>query len=277
MNNIELSPSEETAPAQSLSALLATCTRHEDGSLTAEPSDSWKQGRSLYGGIQAALAVEAMQVFAEGLPIRTLQATLCAPVPSGPLRISTEVLRIGGSTRQIEARFLDGENVLAVFVAIFGRARESVVSHDFAPAVYDDDNGVELPFLKGLTPDFLQQFQATLLKGHFPGAGERDTEQVYRVSLRDEAEKTGLAQLLTMSDFPPPIGLSWLSQPSPASTMTWMLNFTGQRFDDQGLDDWLIDVQLDSAHDGYTQQSVTLFAPDGRAIARGTQCMVVFG
>ena len=59
--------------------------------------------------------------------------------------------------------------------------------------------------------------------------------------------------------------------------MTWMLNFTGQPFDDQGLNDWLIDVQLDSAHDGYTQQTVTLFAPDGRAIARGTQCMVVFG
>ena len=262
---------------QNISALIAGCTRSEDGWLRAEPSSAWMQGRSLYGGVQAALAVEAMRPFAEGLPIRTLQATLCAPVPAGPVAIHARILRVGGSTRQIEARIIEGEQVLALFVGIFGKARESVVAHDFVAPAFDEAKGTDMPFIKGMMPDFLQQFRARLLRGHFPGAGKPDTEHVYRISLRDSAERTGLAQLLTMSDFPPPVGLSWLSTFTPASTMTWMLNFTGHAFDNQSLDDWLIDVKLDAAHDGYTQQTVTLFAPDGYAVARGTQCMVVFG
>lgn len=41
---------------QNISALIAGCTRGEDGWLRAEPSSAWMQGRSLYGGVQAALA-----------------------------------------------------------------------------------------------------------------------------------------------------------------------------------------------------------------------------
>lgn len=268
---------KDDAPLQTVSALIRGCARRDDGRLLAEPGADWMQGRSLYGGVQAALAAEAMLPYSAGLPIRTLQATLCAPVPCGPLTVHARVLRVGGSTRQVEARITDGENVLALFVGIFGRSRQSTVTRDFVASRFDEAAAVDMPFIKGLTPDFLQQFRARLLKGHFPGSGTEDTEHVYRVSLLDDAERTGLAQLLALSDFPPPIGLSWLAQPAPASTMTWMLNFTGHSFGDQGLEDWLIDVQLDAAHDGYTQQSVTLFAPDGYAVARGTQCMVVFG
>lgn len=277
MDNTKQGAAEAAPPLQNVSALVDACTRDEEGRLRAEPSSAWMQGRSLYGGIQAALAVEAMRPFSEGLPIRTLQATLCAPVPAGPVTIQPRVLRVGGSTRQIEARIVHGDTVLAHFVGIFGRARESVVSHDFVAPAFDEAKGTDMPFIKGMMPDFLQQFRARLLRGHFPGAGKPDTEHLYRISLRDSAERTGLAQLLTMSDFPPPVGLSWLSTFTPASTMTWMLNFTGHAFDDQSLEDWLIDVKLDAAHDGYTQQTVTLFAPDGYAVARGTQCMVVFG
>lgn len=273
---MEESRKAESSVRQNVSALLGTCRRHDDGSLTAEVSEDWLQGRSAYGGIQAALAVEAMLPFSEGLPMRTLQATLCSPVPAGTLRIEARLLRAGGNTRQVEARITDGEAVLALFVGIFGRARESEVAHDFVQPDIDSGAGHAMPFLDGM-PAFLKQFSARILKGHFPGSGTPDTEHVYRISLHDDAERTGLPQLLAMTDFPPPVGLSWLKRFTPGSTMTWMLNFTGHRFDDQPLADWVIDVKLDAAHDGYTQQTVTLFAPDGYAVARGTQCMVIFG
>lgn len=261
---------------QSISELLATGER-EDNLYTAQVDPVWMQGRSVYGGAQAALAVEAMRPLGDGLPIRTLQATLCAPIPQGPVRVRTRLLRQGRNTRQVEARIVDGDDTLALFVGIFGHARESAVSHDMLRPVVQGREGVRMPYVKGLSPEFTQMFDADLLEGHFPGSGCPDTGHLFRLSLKDTAPSVGLPQVLAFSDYPPPVALSWLKGFTPGSTMTWMLNFTGHAFEGQSLDGWVIEVRLDSAHDGYTQQTVSLFAPDGYAVARGTQCMVIFG
>lgn len=258
-----------------LSSVLGTIDRDDDV-LTAEVGDLWLQGRSVYGGLQAALAAEAMRPMSEGLPIRTLQATLCAPISAGTLQLRTRLLRGSKNTRQVETRIVDGDATLAIFVGIFGRARESVVSHALELSPLADDKAQPMPYIEGLMPRFLQHFQATLLHGHFPGSGQPDTAHRFRVDLRDAAGESTLAHLLTIADFPPPIGLSWIKGFAPGSTMTWMLNFTGHPVTGHSLAGWTVDVVLDSAHDGYTQQSVSLFAPDGRALARGTQCMVIF-
>lgn len=261
---------------QTLSEVLQTCARH-DGRLTASVADGWTQGRSVYGGLQAILAVEAMQAFGEGLPLRTLQATLCAPVPAGTVEVRARLLRQGNNTRQVEARIVSGDETLAAFVGIFGRARESAVVLDAQRASDPDRPGTRLPFLKGVLPAFVQHFDVTLLEGHVPGSGRQDTGHRYRLSLKDSTDVAGMPHLLAFADYPPPIGLSWLRGFKPASTMTWMLTFTGQPFDGLPLADWSIDVRLEAARDGYTQQSLTVYAPDGRPLVHGTQCMVVFG
>lgn len=261
---------------QTISELLATGQRSHD-LFTAEVDEIWMQGRSVYGGAQAALAVEAMRPLGDGLPLRTLQATLCAPIPGGRVRIRSRLLRQGGNTRQVEARIVDGDDTLALFVGIFGRARASAVSHDMLRPVVDGREGVRMPYVKGLSPAFTQLFEAELLEGHFPGSGCPDTGQLFRLGLKDTAPSASLPQVLAFSDYPPPVALSWLKGLTPGSTMTWMLNFSGHDFVGQPLHGWVIEVRLDSAHDGYTQQTVSLFAPDGYAVARGTQCMVIFG
>lgn len=261
---------------QNLSQLIASC-RISDDTLEAHVDECWLQGRSSYGGVQAALAVTAMQQHSDGFPIRTLQATLCAPIPAGAVRVQSQMLRKGGNTRQVEARIVQGDETLALFVGIFGRERESVVVKDFCHPELGDLKGNAMPYIEGVLPKFLQQFDSTILKGHYPGSGVADTQHIYRLTLKDDAAETTLQHVLAMADYPPPIGLSWIDKFTRASTMTWMLNFTSHPFADQSLSNWVIDVQLDAAHDGYTQQTVTLFSPDGYAIARGTQCMVVFG
>lgn len=260
---------------QNLSALLQTCQQTQD-QLHADISAEWQQGRSVYGGVQAALAARAMQPLSDGLPIRTLQATLCAPIPAGPVQLDARLLRGSKNTRQIEARIVSGDQTLAVFVGIFGRARESQVTHALAKPADSTNDGLAMPYIDELMPRFLAQFDARILHGHFPGTGHQDTRHLYRISLHDQASQSSLSHVLTIADFPPPVGLSWLKGFTPGSTMTWMLNFTGHSVDGHALDNWLIDVQLDAAHDGYTQQSVSLFAPDGHAVARGTQCMVIY-
>lgn len=259
-----------------LTELLSAATRSSD-SLQLSIDPTWMQGRGAYGGIQAIAAVEAMQPLHAGLPLRTLQATLCAPVPAGIVTARATLLRAGKNTRQIEARLFDGETLLAIFIGIFGSARESVVQRDYPHPALGAAGGMPFPFIPGVMPDFLQHFDATLLRGHLPGSHQPDTTHTFRLGLKDSAPEATLNHVLAFADYPPPIALSWLRTLTPASTMTWMLTLTGHPFTGQPLADWLVDVELDAGREGYTQQTVTVFTPDGRPIARGTQCMVVFG
>ena len=68
------------------------------GSATV-PAD-WMQGRSVFGGLQSALALRAMRAFvAAEVPLRALQTTFIAPV-SGAVTLEARVLRTGKSVVQ---------------------------------------------------------------------------------------------------------------------------------------------------------------------------------
>ena len=259
-----------------LSQLLASAQRTAVG-LQFDVSDNWLQGRSLFGGIQAALAVEAMAALSEGLPLRTVQATLFAPVPAGPVQIHTREIRRGKNTVHAEARFVDGEQTLALFIGVFGRGRESVVRHQPSTPELPAGPGLEFRYVPGIFPAFLQHFEVTCLKGGPPFSGSGDHRQIFRVKLKDSASQTGLAHVLSLADYPPPVASSHLRQPTPGSTLTWMIDLCSEDFSAEPLEGWIIDVQLLAADAGYTQQSVALYAPSGGLVALGRQCMVVFG
>ena len=84
---------------------------------TAGIGESWLQGRSAFGGLQAALGVRAMRsLLPEQMPLRTLQTTFIAPLPAGEVRIEASLLRAGKSTVHVEARLFDGEQVASLIV-----------------------------------------------------------------------------------------------------------------------------------------------------------------
>ena len=59
-------------------------TTYQDHSATIEIPSDWLQGRSMFGGMQAALALKAMRTLVpEEFPLRTLQTTFMAPIPAG--------------------------------------------------------------------------------------------------------------------------------------------------------------------------------------------------
>ena len=79
-----------------LSSILRSA-HSQDGLCVYTTDESWLQGRSLFGGLQAAIAVDAMQrLSADMPPLRTLQATLCAPISGPQVRVHARLLRAGG-------------------------------------------------------------------------------------------------------------------------------------------------------------------------------------
>ncbi|MFT3927363.1 MAG: thioesterase family protein [Myxococcales bacterium] len=258
-----------------LSALLASAVVDGPMLRVSVPAD-WSQGRSVFGGLQAAFAAQAMRALVpSSVPLRTLQATFIAPI-AGELEISAQVLRTGKSATHVEARIFERGTLCASLIGVFGEARSSVVRVTPEQPPVSTERALPLPFLPGVVPNFLQHFEARLLRGSVPFAGIETREAVYELAFKDSGPASE-AMVIAAADFPAPIGLTYLKTPSPGSTLTWMLEFLADGFHQLPITGFRLDVSLLAARDGYTSQSVMVWGPGGIPLALGSQSMLIFG
>lgn len=256
---------------------LLRAVRDEPGACTLDVPGDWLQGRSVFGGLQLALAVRAMRGLVPAMPLRTLQVLLAEPVPEGTVRTEARLIRTGKNTVHAEARIVNDGQTQGLFMAVFGTARESVASHAPRQPAVENAKPVEMRYVPGCgLPAFIQHFDSRWLRGSFPFAGQPIREIVVEVDMRD----TGMASeshVLAIADRIPPIALSWLSNPAPGTTMTWMLEFLSHDFTNLSLKGWRIDAKLIFAGGGYTSQSAMVWGPGGVPVALSRQSMVIFG
>ena len=236
----------------------------------------WLQGRTVFGGLQAAIVLRAMRSLVPDVPLRTLQGTFLAPVPEGRVTATARVLRTGKSATHVEARIVDGDTPLALLVGVFGAARVSTVNVQPSRAEVPPGKPIEFRYIPGVIPAFTQHFKARWLRGLPPFTGDTQLDHVLEIGMRDSGPVTE-GHVLAMADFIPPIALSHLKTPAPGSTLTWMIEMLGGRFDALALDGWRIDAHLGSAREGYTGQTVMVWGPGGERIATSRQSIVVFG
>lgn len=261
-----------------LSTLLATAEL-QNGQLRAGVPESWLQGRSAFGGLQAAIGVCAMRRLLElpaSLPLRALQVGFVAPVPAGSVLVGARQLRTGKNVTQVEARLLGPDHsVLATMLGVFGGGRASQVSSE--PDYPDDPQWPSQEFRQqpGLTPQFTSHFAARWRQGGLPFSGQREQRVVVDLDLL-EPGPADESSLLAFADYIPPVALSWLSTPAPGSSLTWSLELLRHDFAQLPLQGWRIDARLLAAADGYTSQATRIFAPDRRLAAISQQSMVVF-
>lgn len=255
------------------SELLAGATREGDALVLDVPAD-WAQGRSVFGGLQAAFAVVAMRHHVPAIPLRTLQVTFVGPV-AGRVRAEVSVLRTGASVTHLEARLSGSDGLAAIVVGVFGKPRRSVVAVERTRPEISRDQAFAWPYIAGAMPAFIQHFDATLLRGALPYTGGAEPHHVIEVGMHDDGPASE-THAIAFADFIPPIGLTFLQKFAHGSTLTWMIELVTDRFDG-GLAGWRVDAELHAARDGYTSQSLVLWAPDGRPVALGHQTMVVFG
>jgi acyl-coenzyme A thioesterase PaaI-like protein len=256
--------------------VLLARLRAEPGRASLDITPDWLQGRTVFGGLQAAVALRAMRTLVPDVPLRTLQGTFLAPAPQGTLTATARVLRTGKSAIHVEARLVDGDATLALLVGVFGAARASTVSLVPRQAPVDATKPLDFGYIPGVMPAFTQHFKVRFLRGGVPYSGSKQADNVLEVSLRDSGPCTE-GHLLAMADFIPPIALSHLRTPVPGSTLTWMIETLADRFEGLSLDNWRIDATMAAARDGYTSQSLVVWGPHGEPLATSRQSMVVFG
>jgi acyl-coenzyme A thioesterase PaaI-like protein len=257
-------------------SVLMSRIRAAAGESQLDVPEDWLQGRTMFGGLQAAVALAAMRSLVTEVPLRSLQATFLAPVPGGLVHSRARVLRSGKSTTYVESRILDGDDTLALFVGVFGLPRPSAVKLVPQQPVVSSERGIEMKWMPGIAPNFTQHFKARWIVGGPPFSGTSHPENVIELGMRDSGRATEY-HVLAMADFIPPIAMSYVKERIAAASVTWMLEMLTEDVSALPLDGWRMDARMMAADSGYTNQSLVLWGPGGLPVALGRQSMVVFG
>jgi acyl-CoA thioesterase len=241
------------------------------------PAD-WMQGRTTFGGLTAALAVQAMRdVEGKEWPLRALQASFIGPV-GGPTSVEVTLLRQGRNVRQVQATLRSGGEVAAVVLAAFGQGRATIVEKHLPaqpPAENKLEGLIDVPFVPGMGPNFLQHLVYRWAGGEPPWVGRQSWHSKFFCRPRDPGVDQELVTIL-VADMPPSPVLSAFDRFVPASSVSWELEFVpGEVKDANGF--YRIDTDVVSAVEGYVNQRSTLWSPDGSLVALGYQVVGVYG
>ncbi len=257
--------------------LMGGLGRGADG-WTVEVSDDWLQGRTVYGGLGAALCLEAARrEFADLPPLRSAQFAFIAPA-SGRLTMRPAVLRKGKST-VFAGVDLFGEAGLATRAMLcFGAARASALAHRALPAPTVKPPQHCDNFFAGAPPQlhFLVHIDGRAGAGARPFSAATEPDMTLWLRHRDSALTPSLVSLLALADAPPPAALAMAKQPSGMiSTMTWSIDMLTDKVEtEDGW--WLVRTVADKVGGGYCSQSMTVWNAAGEAVMASRQNVAMF-
>ena len=240
---------------------------------------SWAQGRATFGGVQTALALQAMAALVPPeRRARAVTTTFLGPVSPAPAALEARVLRAGRALTSATAELWQGGSLRATFSASFGEDRPSAVQvqPDRRPAVPPPDAAPEQPYLDGVTPTFTQHFAYRWTHDSYPFTGSDTAVVGGWVRHRTAAPWVAGAAVGLLDAWPAPV-LPLLRGPAPASTASWTAYLIDLPAAVSPEDWWWFEADARWAGGGYATTQGRLFAPDGRLAAHMEQLVVVFG
>jgi acyl-CoA thioesterase len=259
------------------SKLLEALNAVEEQFVITLPAD-WLQGRTAYGGLSAALCLEATLRACPGLPpLRSAQFAFIGPA-TGELHITPKVLRQGRSA-VFTSVDLVGEAGLAVRATFcFGAGRD--LPHDYhryaMPATPDQASCPSYFASWSPQPDFMSHFEGRQVAGGAPLAGSGAPEMLVWLRHRDPAATGTLVSLMALADALPPASFAMFTEGVPISTMTWAVDILDARPESQ-TGWWLVRSEAETLHAGYSAQTAVIWHPDGRPVMAARQNVAIFG
>lgn len=249
----------------------------EDDAFVIDAPEEWAQGRTLYGGMSAALCHEAVKRAHGDLgPLRSAQFTFIGPA-AGRLRFASTILRRGRSSAIVSATCQSEEGVATQAMFAFGADRESVVTHDFTPRIDAPPPDQCEPFHKTSKPlpGFLGQYEFRLASGARLFQPEAKPEFAVWSRFREDEGGDPVTALLAMADATPAAALVSVPKPAPVSTITWQVDLVQPLVESCG---WrLIWTSSERAASGYSIQNMRVWTAEGEPLISARQTVAVFG
>lgn len=249
--------------------------------LQIEVPEQWGQGRAVFGGMASALALAHLVTeLPASIPLRSVSVSFVAPLNAGPATVSRRILRQGKSVIQAMVEITQQDQVALVLLASFGAERPSAyqIKAEAAP-----DSGTQVMVLpkQGPAPEFTRHFDYHITRGAMPFSGGTGTELGGLIRFAEGGSTAvGVLELLALVDAWPPVSLTLLNQPAPASSLTWTIEFIqphqGAETKALTTDWWSYLASIEHAADGYHHIEAKLWQPDGQLAAISRQTVTVF-
>ncbi len=247
---------------------------------------NWAQGRTVYGGLTAALIFDCMQreVLAdkpdEMRPIRYLNLSFIGPLLTDEvLEIAVEMLRAGRSASQLVAKVIQNDRVCVVAQGCFGVQRQSKISitdkenHNMSPP----RKANFLPQIPKVVPKFLRHFDMNLQAGRFPFMHSKKDYMHGWMRFKKAPSEFNDNHLIAAIDAWPCTVLQQLKLPAPASTMNWNLEFTQAAAPVKATDWVAYQAHTEHARDGYVFSDAKVWSQAGELLVLSRQTVGVFG
>lgn len=260
-----------------LNDVLAQATDGAEG-LTAAIPENWMQGRTTYGGLSAALMLEAaLRAEPDLPPLRSALVSFVGPV-GAQVEIRAERLRQGRNVTQMDVRAHCEGQVVATGGFAFGATRDSEmnVPHPAPDAPAPETlSPLYPPGTESFLPPFISNFEMRPIEGNLPGSGADRGYMRAWVRHRDPAAWNGTVPLLCLGDILPPAIFPMLPRMAPNSSLTWMFNLLNPaaRTRDGW---WQAETALTAGTGGYSSQVMRMWSSDGELVVDGMQSVVVF-
>lgn len=239
--------------------------------------DSWRQGRTAYGGIVTALGVDAAIKAYSGQmpPLRSAQMAFIGPA-TGQLQFKPQLLREGKSVVNVGVDVFAEGQLAARLTLVFGRSRESGIVHEFGeqPAVAAPLGCRELDLSKMPTaPAFTRNFQMRPAGGALPLSSASYPELLIWVRHVEASAVAPVLALVAMADALPPAAFTSFGAAAPISSINWSFDLLEPL--PQG--EWfLLRSFSQHARDGYSSQDMQVWSEAGQMLMRGRQSVAVF-
>ncbi|AOT10523.1 acyl-CoA thioesterase [Pseudoalteromonas luteoviolacea] len=262
--------------------IISSCELNEQPSHLNVPS-TWSQGRTVFGGLSAALMLKHMfnQLNDDDRRLLSFNCNFIAPLfATEPFTINTTILRSGKSVTQIESRIEQRGSICLVSLACFGQQRPSNISVESqsTPSTLNthinDANTIQ--YVEGIFPAFIQHVDLNIQAGAMPFSNAESTELHGWMKFKKMPQKTALElYILALADAWPPTLLQLCDKPSPASTVSWYIEFL-QPLETSMLD-WVgYEAITHQASDGYGIEDAKVFSKTGELLALSRQTVAVF-
>ncbi|KZN14765.1 thioesterase family protein [Marinomonas sp. TW1] len=242
---------------------------------TAPPE--WLQGRTVYGGLSAALALQSiLQMPNQTLPpLKSALISFVGPV-KGPMRFKPQVLRRGKSSTFISVDCLVGSDTVLRAGFLFAEPRTSQIRQSLYefPKVSDPTSYQSMIPIAS-APALSVNFELKPVTSTLPLSGATHPELLAWLRHGDAANVAPTVSLIALADALPPAVLSTITDMVPISSMTWSIDFSS---DSNNASEWhlLRSTSQHSVH-GYSYQTMEIWDENKNLVASGSQTVAVFG
>ena len=251
--------------------ILAAAERTDAGFRASIPAD-WMQGRTAFGGLSAALALQAALDHEPDLPpLRSAQVAFIGPL-AGAVTVTATKLRRGRNAAFIQSDVTSEAGLGLRAIYVFMAELPSAIAHDEAP------RGPVAP----PAPDAeLHTGPETFFTGNFnlwdPKHDLGSAEWLRWARLRAHEGLHPMVELMAIGDALPPGAFKLASErQTPLSSLNWQINFlTPEPTTQDGW--WLLHARADTAHHGYSSQRMAIWNAAGEPVAEAMQGVAIFG